>query len=54
MSPNCDAEEHLAVAPCLWKKVNASGLQLPAHLWPRLHTAGKQEGHVPGLWKLDS
>lgn len=54
LSSNCEAEEHLTVAPCLWKKVNASGLHLSAHLQPRLHVAGKQEGRVLGLRELDS
>lgn len=53
LSSNCDAEEHLAVAPCLRKKVNVSGLHLPAHLRPRLHSAGEQEGRVLGLRELD-
>lgn len=54
LSSSCDAEEHLAVAPCLRKKVNASRRHLPAHLCPRLHVTGKQKSRVLGLWELDS
>ena len=54
LSPHRDPEEHLAVAPCLREEGSVAGLRLPAHLPSRLHSPGKQEGGVPGLWELDS
>lgn len=54
LPPNHNPEEHFTVASCLREETSVPGLHLSAHLPKRFHTAGKPEGRLPGLWKLDS